>query len=116
MREEIIKALKEIAEAEADVRGLECEIKMINSEPRVTTSQNIQKAVAESAALYGLSSHSMVSRAYHDSLFVARKVPTAMIFVPSADGISHRPDEYTSPQEMANGAAVLATTLARLSH
>ena len=57
----------------------------------------------------------MVSRAYHDTVFMARISPTAMIFVPSAGGVSHRPDEYTSPEEIARGARVLAGALARLA-
>ena len=38
----------------------------------------------------------MISRAYHDSLFMARIAPTGMIFIPCREGISHRPDEYSS--------------------
>ncbi len=57
----------------------------------------------------------MVSRAYHDSLFMARIAPTAMIFIPCVKGISHRPDEYSSPEEIATGAEVLARTLAQLA-
>ena len=53
----------------------------------------------------------MISRAYHDSLFMAQVCPTAMVFVPSKDGISHRPDEYSSPDEIARGVQVLAGAL-----
>ena len=37
----------------------------------------------------------MVSRAYHDSLFMAGIAPTGMIFIPCKGGISHRPEEYS---------------------
>ena len=57
----------------------------------------------------------MVSRAYHDSLFMARVAPAGMIFIPCRNGISHRPDEYASPEAIGKGIAVLAGTLARLS-
>ena len=57
----------------------------------------------------------MVSRAYHDSLFMARLVPIAMIFIPCRNGVSHRPDEYAKPEDIARGAQVLATALARLA-
>jgi ureidoglycolate amidohydrolase len=40
----------------------------------------------------------MVSRAYHDSLFMARIAPIAMIFIPCRNGVSHRPDEYAAPK------------------
>ena len=57
----------------------------------------------------------MISRAYHDSLFMAQICPTAMIFIPCRHGFSHRPDEYASPQAIAAGVEVLARTLANLS-
>ena len=57
----------------------------------------------------------MGSRAYHDSLFMARIAPVAMIFVPCRGGVSHRPDEFASPQAIANGVRVLAETLRGLA-
>ena len=57
----------------------------------------------------------MVSRAYHDSLFVSRFAPTAMLFIPCRGGVSHRPDEYAAPEAIAAGATVLAEALAKLS-
>jgi N-carbamoyl-L-amino-acid hydrolase len=57
----------------------------------------------------------MISRAYHDSLFMAQICPTTMIFIPSRGGVSHRPDEYSSPEQIKNGVAVLALTLAELA-
>lgn len=57
----------------------------------------------------------MISRAYHDSLFMAQICPTAMIFIPCRDGVSHRPDEYASPEAISAGVAVLARTLSQLS-
>ncbi|GAA6048768.1 hypothetical protein JCM3770_003955 [Rhodotorula araucariae] len=49
----------------------------------------------------------MYSGAAHDSCSTARRAPTAMVFVPSKDGISHNPTEYTSPKDCATGAQVL---------
>ena len=57
----------------------------------------------------------MVSRAYHDSLFMARIAPIAMLFIPCRGGVSHRPDEYAAPQDIERGVGVLARTLAMLS-
>jgi acetylornithine deacetylase/succinyl-diaminopimelate desuccinylase-like protein len=57
----------------------------------------------------------MVSRAYHDSLFMSRIAPTAMLFIPCHNGYSHRPDEYASPEDIVRGTMVLAETLAALS-
>jgi len=57
----------------------------------------------------------MISRAYHDSLFMAQICSITMIFIPCRDGVSHRPDEYSSPQQIEQGVKVLAGTLARLA-
>ena len=56
-----------------------------------------------------------MSRAYHDSLFMARVAPTAMIFIPCREGVSHRPDEFASEDAIARGTEVLALTLAALA-
>ena len=45
----------------------------------------------------------------------SRFAPTAMLFIPCRGGVSHRPDEYASPDAIANGATVLAEALAKLS-
>jgi ureidoglycolate amidohydrolase len=57
----------------------------------------------------------MVSRAYHDSLFISRIAPTGMLFIPCRNGYSHRPDEYASLEDIARGTLILADTLAKLS-
>jgi acetylornithine deacetylase/succinyl-diaminopimelate desuccinylase-like protein len=57
----------------------------------------------------------MISGAYHDALILARKVPVGMIFVPSAGGISHHPDEHSDPEDIDRGAAVLGEVLATLA-
>ncbi len=59
----------------------------------------------------GFPSRRMISRAYHDSLFMARVCPTAMIFVPCRNGWSHRPDAHVSPEDLARGVAVLADVI-----
>jgi len=57
----------------------------------------------------------MVSRAYHDTSFIAPIAPVAMIFIPCRAGVSHRPDEYATPESIALGTRVLALTLAHLA-
>ena len=57
----------------------------------------------------------MVSRAYHDSLFMAQVAPIAMLFIPCRGGVSHRPDEYAAPEDIAQGTRVLAATLGKLA-
>jgi N-carbamoyl-L-amino-acid hydrolase len=63
--------------------------------------------VAEAAARHGMSAREIVSGAGHDAVYVARKVPTAMIFVPCKDGLSHNEEESILPDHAAAGAQVL---------
>jgi N-carbamoyl-L-amino-acid hydrolase len=69
---------------------------------------------AASEAL-GLRWEKMPSRAYHDSLFMSRIAPTAMLFIPCRGGVSHRPDEYASPESIERGVWVLAHALVGLA-
>jgi ureidoglycolate amidohydrolase len=87
----------------------------LNADPPARCDPAVVDAIRDACRTRGLSHETMVSRAYHDSLFMSRIAPTGMIFVPCRGGVSHRPDEFASPEAIANGAAVLADTLARLS-
>lgn len=53
----------------------------------------------------------IVSGAGHDSCFTSTRVPTSMIFIPSKDGLSHTPEEYSTPEEVHNGFEVLLRTV-----
>ena len=75
------------------------------------TDERMRRIIAESAVALGLSHLTMPSGAGHDSQEMTRIAPTGMIFVPSVGGISHAPKEYTSAEDMANGASVLLRTL-----
>lgn len=55
----------------------------------------------------------MVSGAGHDSVYTSRRCPTSMIFVPCRNGVSHNPEEYTSPEDCAIGAEVLLKSVLR---
>ena len=57
----------------------------------------------------------LVSRAYHDSTFMAQVAPTGMLFIPCWKGYSHRPDEYASPEDMAMGIQALALAMVDLA-
>ena len=80
------------------------------SDPRLV------KLLEDSCAKLGLPCNKMTSGAYHDSLLVAEFAPMAMIFVPSKDGISHDPAEYTSIEQIARGVDVLADALLTLAN
>lgn len=78
------------------------------------TDERVQKIVAEAARELSLSYKLMPSGAGHDAQDLARIAPTGMIFIPSVGGISHSPNEYTRPEDMANGANVLLRTILKI--
>jgi N-carbamoyl-L-amino-acid hydrolase len=96
-------------------RGVKITIEVVNADSPAESGAAIVDAILQSADELGLAYKKMVSRAYHDSLFMARVAPMGMIFIPCRDGVSHRPDEYASPEHIADGARVLALTLAKLA-
>jgi ureidoglycolate amidohydrolase len=96
-------------------RGVRWTLDTINANPPATCAAALVETVEHVCRANGIASRRMISRAYHDSLFMAQICPTTMIFIPCRDGISHRPDEYSSPDDIATGVAVLAQTLAGLS-
>lgn len=63
----------------------------------------------------GLTRRRMTSGAGHDAQMLARICPTAMVFVPSVNGLSHNPAEYTKPDDLEAGANVLLRTLLELA-
>jgi metal-dependent amidase/aminoacylase/carboxypeptidase family protein len=81
------------------------DVKPAKADPR------LQNAIREAARGLGLATLDLPSFAGQDSQQIARIAPMAMIFVPSKDGISHSPKEFTSWEDIANGAAVLYRTL-----
>ena len=78
----------------------------VDSVPALT-DPHMRQIIADSAESFGLTTKVMPSGAGHDAQDMAVIAPTGMIFVPSVGGISHSPNEFTRPQDMANGAAVL---------
>ncbi len=105
------RAVGEIAAGRGVAAILEC----LNSDPPARSSDLIMSAIKAACDEEGLSSLPMISRAYHDSLFMARVAPMGMIFIPCKGGISHRPDEFCTTEDIGRGVIVLARTLARLS-
>ena len=96
-------------------RGVLITREFINRDAPATCDPAIVAAITAVCEENGFPLDRMVSRAYHDSLFMARICPTAMLFIPCRGGVSHRPDEYAAPEAIAQGAFVLAQTLARLA-
>lgn len=96
-------------------RGIEIDWQVINQDPPALCDPSLVALAEGKAAAAGLSHRRMISRAYHDSLFMARVCPVTMIFIPCFKGYSHRPDEFSSPEAIAKGVVVLKACLEELS-
>ncbi|CAL9242161.1 unnamed protein product [Arabidopsis halleri] len=115
-RNTVIKKIQESANTIAKKRKVQLsEFKIVNQDPPALSDKLVIKKMAEAATELNLSHKMMISRAYHDSLFMARISPMGMIFIPCYKGYSHKPEEYSSPEDMANGVKVLSLALAKLS-
>ncbi|MBV8813535.1 MAG: M20 family metallo-hydrolase [Verrucomicrobia bacterium] len=96
-------------------RSVSAATAILNQDAPAVCDPELLKTIDHSAAILGLTSLRMVSRAYHNALFMAQICPTAMIFIPCRNGVSHRPDEYASPKAISNGSSVLAEVLRKLA-
>lgn len=114
-RDQVIRNVIQGVEQVCTRREIRYSVEIINIDPPAKAGSEVLRALVESCGEAGVKFKLMVSRAYHDSLFMARVAPTAMLFVPCREGVSHRPDEYASPDDIAKGTYVLALTLAKLS-
>ncbi len=74
----------------------------------------VRALIGDSAAARGMATRSLPSGAGHDAQNMARVGPMGMIFIPSVDGISHSPREYSTPEAITTGANVLLEAVLRL--
>ncbi len=114
-RDEVLRSIALACEEATRQRGVHIRSEMLNADAPAQSDSKLVEALALACANTGLAFRRMVSRAYHDSLFMSRVAPVAMLFIPCRAGVSHRPDEYASPEALAHGATVLAHALARLA-
>lgn len=112
--ERLVARTRELAESVAAKHGLGMRHEPLSRTQAAIMSKRVGKVIREAAAGLGLRSHNMVSGAAHDAQVLARVVPAGMIFVPSAGGRSHRPDEWTDWNHLEQGANVLLQTVLRL--
>jgi N-carbamoyl-L-amino-acid hydrolase len=114
-RDSVLARIQSCCDEIAARRRVQVRTEIINADAPAQCDCRIVDALTRAAARNGLPCDRMVSRAYHDSLFMARITPVAMLFIPCRGGFSHRPDEYASPEAIGNGVLVLAEVLAELA-
>jgi N-carbamoyl-L-amino-acid hydrolase len=114
-RDGVLATMDRVCEEVVARRGVAVRKEIINADPPAQCDLGAVEALCRAAETHGLAFQKMVSRAYHDSLFISRIAPTAMLFVPCRNGVSHRPDEYSSPEAITQGALVLAEAMKELA-
>ena len=114
-RDEAMRKIERASQQIAAKRQVSIQSELVNADAPADCAPEVRAALAESCRQHGFPFLEVVSRAYHDSLFISRIAPTGMLFIPCRNGYSPRPDEYAAPEDIAQGALVLAETLAKLS-
>jgi len=114
-RDAVMQAVERASHEISGKRNVSIRSELLNADAPADCAATIIEALSRACEKHRLVSRRMISRAYHDSLFISRIAPVAMLFIPCRNGYSHRPDEYASPEDIARGTLVLAETLASLS-
>ena len=114
-RDGVIKTMESAINAISAKRQVTIHTETLNADAPAQCAPAVVAALSDACRKHHQEFLPMVSRAYHDSLFMSRIAPAAMLFIPCRNGYSHRPDEYASPEDIARGALILAEALANLS-
>jgi N-carbamoyl-L-amino-acid hydrolase len=114
-REGVMQAVRKDCESIERRRRVKIVEEFVNADAPAQSSPHIVETIAGVCNGNGIKYKSMVSRAYHDSSFIAQIAPIAIIFIPCRGGVSHRPDEFSTPEDIARGTDVLAKVLAKLA-
>jgi N-carbamoyl-L-amino-acid hydrolase len=113
--QQLLERVRILAHEIAEKWGLEVTIERMRISEPAQMSASIQAVIAEVARDLGHRTHWMNSGAGHDAQVMAKITDAGMIFVPSRQGRSHSPDEFTDWDQIENGANVLLNTLLRLA-
>jgi N-carbamoyl-L-amino-acid hydrolase len=114
-RDNVMRTVETTCRSILAKRQVQISSELVNADAPAECDPAIIGALSASCRKHAVNFISMVSRAYHDSLFISRIAPVAMLFIPCRNGYSHRPDEYAAPEDIVRGTLVLAETLAALS-
>jgi allantoate deiminase len=115
-KQSLARSIRAQTDEIARARGVAVSYELASDIPPKDMDNAIKAELQAAADASGVKRIPMVSGAGHDSQIMANGFPTAMLFVPSRDGRSHSAAEYTTPEDAARGATVLATALYRLAY
>ncbi len=114
-RDNVMQTINRTVQSLSTKRQVSICQELLNADAPADCASEVRAALSDSCREHGFQFLEMVSRAYHDSLFISRVAPAGLLFIPCRNGYSHRPDEFASPEDIARGTLILAESLARLS-
>lgn len=97
-------------------RGVEVDLVTIREEEPVALHRRVIALIRALCEERGVPFEVMPSGAGHDAMQMARITPTGMIFIPSVNGVSHNPTEWTDPEDICLGTQLLVEALLRAAH
>lgn len=109
------KRLSGYVDEAAETEGVTVARRQLARFEPVDFDPRIISLVEQTAASFGYSARRLPAGAGHDAQMLARLCPAGMIFVPSVDGVSHNPGEYTRPEHIVAGADILLHMVVRLA-
>ena len=112
--EEVFDRIVAFARERGAMRGQEVVVRERTRVARTPMDPHVVAVLEAAADALGTPYATMASGAGHDTMLVARRVPSAMVFVPCRDGISHAPDEHADPADAALAGHVMLDALTRL--
>jgi hydantoinase/carbamoylase family amidase len=107
----VARYIAAFAEEAAERRGMTAEYVQRQTLPAMPLDGRVAGALEESAEGSGEPYMVMHSGAAHDTMSIADRVPSAMVFVPCKDGISHSPEEDADPADAALGAEIMLNAI-----
>lgn len=107
-------ALMDAAQDESARRGVTVEVEWVPPQAPTPMDSGVSSLCEAAVADLGLRRMRLYSGAEHDAAVLARRFPTAMLFVPSHGGRSHCPEEWTDLSDIHNGVNALAHSLVRI--
>ena len=109
-------ALREALSGIATRRRVTIDIDPYTTFGPISFDRSLGDLLRRKAATRQLTTRDMIAAAGHDSVLIAPLCPSAMLFIPSVDGITHNPGEYSTKQQIAHGAQVLLDTVFDLAN
>lgn len=111
-RESVVERVVAFARERAGLRGQTVLYRERLRSTPTPMHEDVVAGLLQAAEKTGVEPLKMVSGAGHDAMMMAQRVPTGMLFVPSRDGISHAPEEFTEPRHLALAVAVMVEAVA----